>query len=110
MAKDRGHDREIEELKIQIKRLEEQELRFRRCQQRYEEDIWRKEKQGHKRFDFYGGILEFDGEVQDEEFLDWLNMVDAIFEYHGTPEYRKIKLLAFIFRKYALIWWENLKK
>ena len=30
MAKDGGYDREIEELKIQIKRLEEQELRFRR--------------------------------------------------------------------------------
>ena len=47
MAKDRGHDREIEELKIRIKNLEERELRFRRRQQRtqsYEEDIWRKEK------------------------------------------------------------------
>ena len=38
--------------------------------------------------------------MQDEEFLDWLNTVDAIFEYHSTLE----------FRKYALIWWENLKK
>ena len=110
MAKDRGHDREIEELKIRIKRLEEKELRFRRRQQRYEEDIWRREKQGHERFDFYGGIPEFDGKVQDEEFIDWLNKVDAIFEYHGTPEYRKVKLVALKFRKYALIWWENLKK
>ena len=110
MAKDRGHDREIEELKIRIKRLEEKELRFRRRQQRYEEDIWRREKQGHERFDFYGGVPEFDGKVQDEEFIDWLNTVDAIFEYHGTPEYRKVKLVALKFRKYALICWENLKK
>ena len=110
MAKDCGHDWKIEELQIRIKRLEERELRFRRRQQRYEEDIWRREKQGHERFDFYGGILEFDGKVKDEEFLDWLNMVDAIFEYHGTPECRKVKLVALKFRKYALIWWENLKK
>ena len=67
MARDRGHDREIEELQIRIKRLEERELRFRRRQQRYEEDIWRREEQGHERFDFYGGILEFDGKVQDDD-------------------------------------------
>ena len=110
MAKDRDHDQEIEKLQIRIKKLEEKELQFRRRQQRYEEDIWRREKQGHERFDFYGGSPEFDGKVQDEEFLDWLNTVDAIFEYHGTLEYRKVKLVALKFKKYALLWWENLKK
>ena len=47
MAKNHLHDSKMEELKIQIKRLEERELRIRRRQQRtqpYEEDIWRKEK------------------------------------------------------------------
>ena len=48
MAKDRFHDREIDELKSQIKRLEERELRFRRRQQRYEEDILRNKKKGIK--------------------------------------------------------------
>ena len=48
--------------------------------------------------------------MQGEEFLHWLNTVDEIFEYHGTLEYRKVKLVALKFRKYALIWWENLKK
>ena len=110
MAKDYGHDWEIEELQIRITRLEEKELWFRRRQQRYEENIWRRDKQGHEKFDFYGGILEFDDKVQDEKFLNWLNIVDAIFEYHDTPEYRKVKLFALKFRKYALIWWENLKK
>ena len=52
MAKDYGHDWEIEELQIRIKRLEEKELRFRRRQQRYEENIWRRDKQGHEKFDF----------------------------------------------------------
>ena len=46
MDKDLVHDQEIEELKIRMKRVEEKELRFRRHQQRYEEDIWRTEKQG----------------------------------------------------------------
>ena len=97
MAKDQGHVWEIKELKIRIKRHKEKELRFRRCQQRYEEDIWRREKQGHERFDFYGGSPEFDGKVQDEEFLYWLKTVDAIFEYHGTLEYHKVKLVALKF-------------
>ena len=69
MAKDHSHDWEIDELQIWIKRLEKRELQFRRRRQRYEEDIRRREKQGHERFDFYGGIPEFDGKVQDEEFL-----------------------------------------
>ena len=50
------------------------------------------------------------GKVQDEEFLNWLNTVDAIFEYHGTSKYHKIKFVVLKFRKYVLIWWENLKK
>ena len=45
MAKGRLHDSKIEELQIRIKKLEGRELRFKRCHQRYEEDIWRKEKQ-----------------------------------------------------------------
>ena len=46
MAKGYLHDSEIEKLQIRIKRLEERELRFKKCQERiqsYDEDIRRKE-------------------------------------------------------------------
>ena len=49
------------------------------------------EKKRYERFDFNSGILVFDRKVQGEEFLDWLNTMDEIFEYCGTLEHRKDK-------------------
>ena len=32
--------------------------------------------------------------MQPEEFVDWLNTVERIFEYRDMPEDRKVKLIA----------------
>ena len=45
-----------------------------------------------------------------DEFLDWLNMVEHVFEYHDPFEHEKMKLVAIKMCKNASIWWENLKR
>ena len=44
------------------------------------------------------------------DFLDWLNTIERVFEYCDPPERQKVKLLAIKMRKNASFWWENLKR
>lgn len=53
---------------------------------------------------------EFEGRMQPNEFLDWLHTVDRIFEYKEVPENQKVKLVAIKLKKYASLWWENLRR
>ncbi|KAL5760599.1 hypothetical protein ACOSQ2_019437 [Xanthoceras sorbifolium] len=55
-------------------------------------------------------ISEFEGKSQPDEFVEWLNTVDRIFDYQDVPENKKVKLVAIKFRKHASFWWENLKR
>ena len=55
-------------------------------------------------FNTYHGILQFDGKIRNEEFLDWLYSVDEIFEYYDTPKVRRVRLVSSKLRKYALVW------
>jgi len=43
--------------------------------------------------DFKVEILEFEGKLDPDEFLEWLQTVERIFEYKDIPEDRKVKLL-----------------
>ena len=45
--------------------------------------------------------------MQPEEFVDWLNTVERIFEYGDAPENRKVKLVAIKLKKHVSLWWEN---
>ena len=45
-----------------------------------------------------------------DDFLDWLNTVERVFEYYDPPERQKVKLMAIKMRKNASFWWENLKR
>ena len=45
-----------------------------------------------------------------DDFLDWLNTVERVFEYCDPPERQKVKLVAIKMRKNASFWWENLKR
>jgi len=51
--------------------------------------------------DFKVEIPEFEGELDPDEFLGWLQTVERIFEYKDIPEDRKVKLVAVRLRKYA---------
>ena len=55
-------------------------------------------------------ILEFDGIMDPDEFLDWLNMVEHVFENYDPLKREKVKLVAIKMCKNASIWWENMKR
>ena len=55
-------------------------------------------------------IPEFEGRMHADDFLDWLNTVERVFEYYDPPERQKVKLVAIKMRKNASFWWENLKR
>ena len=45
-----------------------------------------------------------------DDFLDWLNTVESIFEYYDPPEHKEVKLVTIKMHKNASFWWENLKR
>ena len=55
-------------------------------------------------------IPEFEGRMHADDFLDWLNTVERVFEYYDPPKRQKVKLVAIKMRKNASFWWENLKR
>ncbi|KAK0598709.1 hypothetical protein LWI29_037260 [Acer saccharum] len=69
-----------------------------------------RDRETHRAFNAKVKIPEFEGKMQPDEFIEWLNTVDRIFEYQEVPEHRKVKLVAIKLRKHASFWWENLKK
>ncbi|KAK0587640.1 hypothetical protein LWI29_026225 [Acer saccharum] len=69
-----------------------------------------RDRETHHAFNAKVEIPEFEGKMQPDEFIEWLNTVDRIFEYQEVPEHRKVKLVAIKLRKHASFWWENLKK
>lgn len=38
-------------------------------------------------------IAEFDGKMEAEEFLDWLDSMESYFDWKEVPEERKVKLV-----------------
>jgi len=53
-------------------------------------------------------ILEFEGRLNPDEFLEWLQTIERIFYYKEISEGNRVKLVAFRLRKYASLWWSNL--
>ena len=58
--------------------------------------------------DFKVEISEFQGKLDPNEFLKWMQTVEWIFEYKEILEDKKVKLVALKLRKYASLWWANL--
>jgi len=53
-------------------------------------------------------IPEYEGNLDPEEFLDWLHTVERDLECKDIPEDKKMKLVALRPHKYASLWWTNL--
>jgi len=53
-------------------------------------------------------VLEFEGRLDPDEFLDWLHTVERVFNYKDILEDKKGKLMALRLRKYASLWWTKL--
>ncbi|KAG6528032.1 hypothetical protein ZIOFF_010169 [Zingiber officinale] len=65
---------------------------------------YRRNNDRKKSFNFKVGILYFDGRNDPNEFIDWLNSVERIFEFQEISEDRKVKFVAIKLKKYASIW------
>ena len=52
-------------------------------------------------------IPEFEGQLNPDEFKDWMNTVERVFEYKGVSDDKQVKLVALKLCKYASIWWST---
>jgi hypothetical protein len=55
-------------------------------------------------------IPEFEGRMQLDEFIDWVNTIEQVFDYKDVLENHKVNVVVIKLRKHASIWWEYLKK
>ena len=53
-------------------------------------------------------MLEFEGKLDPDDFLEWMQTVERIFEYKEIPDDQKVTIVALKLRKYASLWWTNL--
>ncbi|VFQ67259.1 unnamed protein product, partial [Cuscuta campestris] len=58
--------------------------------------------------DFKVDIPTFEGKNDPDDFLEWLETVERVFDFKDVPEEKKVKIVALKFRKYASTWWSNL--
>ena len=58
--------------------------------------------------DFKVDILDFEGKLDPDDFIKWMQIVERIFDYKEIPENKKVKIVALKFWKYASLWWTNL--
>ncbi|VFQ85190.1 unnamed protein product [Cuscuta campestris] len=58
--------------------------------------------------DFKVDIPTFEGKNDPDDFLEWLEIVECVFDFKDVPEEKKVKIVALKFRKYASTWWSNL--
>jgi len=54
-------------------------------------------------------LPSFNGQLQIEEFLDWLVLVERFFNYMDIPKDKKVKLVAYRPLGGASAWWEQLQ-
>ncbi|KAL3532845.1 hypothetical protein ACH5RR_006366 [Cinchona calisaya] len=55
-------------------------------------------------------IPDFEGQLNLEDFIDWLTAIERVFNHKNIPKYKKVKIVAIKLKKHASIWWENLKR
>lgn len=54
-------------------------------------------------------IPEFYGTLKAEEFIDWLNTVEWVFEFKDVPDNKKVKLVGISLKGRASTWWEQVR-
>ena len=53
-------------------------------------------------------LLEFYGRLNHEEFMDWLNQMERIFNFHEVSYSKIVKLISIKMREKASTWWKQL--
>ncbi|VFQ73775.1 unnamed protein product [Cuscuta campestris] len=61
----------------------------------------------HEGSDFKVDIPTFEGKNDPDEFLEWLETVECVFDFKEVSDEKKVKIVALKFRKYASTWWTN---
>ncbi|KAI8523429.1 hypothetical protein RHMOL_Rhmol13G0072900 [Rhododendron molle] len=54
-------------------------------------------------------LLEFQGGLALEEFLDWVTTIEEILDFKRDPEDRKVALVTTTFRGRVAAWWPKFK-
>ncbi|KAI5327722.1 hypothetical protein L3X38_027118 [Prunus dulcis] len=62
-----------------------------------------------RNFDMKVDLPEFEGTIQPDDFVDWLNTFEHIFDYKEMLDEKKVKIVAIKLRRSASAWWEQLK-
>ncbi|KAJ4882113.1 hypothetical protein Rs2_39168 [Raphanus sativus] len=58
---------------------------------------------------FRTNIPEFNGSLNPEDFIDWINVTEEILEFRQVPEDVRVSLVATRFKGRAMAWWQQLK-
>ena len=54
-------------------------------------------------------IFDFTGSLKPEEFLDWTNAVEEVFELKEVSCEKRVSLITIRFRERTAAWWQNFK-
>lgn len=54
-------------------------------------------------------IPEYNGSLRGDDFIEWIEAIECIFEYQMIPNDRKVKIVAMRLRGRASAWWEQIK-
>lgn len=54
-------------------------------------------------------LSSFNGQLDIEDFFDWISEVECLFDYIEINEEKKVKLVACKFKGEAFAWWEQLR-
>ncbi|KAK2973809.1 hypothetical protein RJ640_012279 [Escallonia rubra] len=63
--------------------------------------------QNSKEYGVQVHIAEFDGDMEPEGFLDWMDSIESYFDWKEVPEGRKVKLVGAKLRGPASTWWKH---
>jgi len=53
---------------------------------------------------------EFNGNLNPDEYLEWVQVLDRIFKAKGYDDERSFKVASLKLTRYASLWFENIKK
>ena len=60
-------------------------------------------------YNFKVEILEFQSSLKPEDFVDWLNTIERMFDYYEVIDEKKVKLFTIRLKGRASTWWEQLQ-
>jgi len=52
-------------------------------------------------------VSKFEGKLDHYEFLEWLRIMERVFDYKEILEDKKVKLVTLRLGKYISLWWTN---